>query len=80
MAGVVKVKFRQSFYDGEKFYNKGDTAEFPANKAIPTRDVEIIEGKSTYKKPAPKVSVSATKTKKDVAAATRQIQAENAQG
>ena len=75
---TIKVKFRQAFYDGEKFYEKGETYELPANFPIPTRDIEIVEGKSTYKKPSAKRVVPAIKMKKDVATALRNVQAEKA--
>ena len=77
MATMLKVEFRQSYYDGENFYDKGSVHEFPANTPLPTRDIKILEGKSTYRKPEPKVTPGSTKTKKDVATALRNVQADN---
>jgi len=77
MAAMVKVKFRQAYYDGEQYHEKGDIKEFPADTILPTIDIEFLEGKSTANKAKAASGISITKTKKDVAAATRQIQAEN---
>jgi len=76
---MIKVKFRQSYHDGELFFEKGSTHEFPANKPLPTRDIDILKGKSTYKKPGVRAKPSVTKTKKDVATAVRNVQQENAE-
>ena len=74
----IKIRFKQAYYDGELYYEKGETYTLDASHPIPSRDVEILEGESTYQREAaPKPTPSITKMKKDVAAATRRIQEEN---
>jgi hypothetical protein len=75
MVAMIKVEFRQAFYSGDKYYNKGETYDLPADTPIPSRDVVILEGKSTFKpgskgKSAPRV----TKMQKDEAANLRRKQ------
>jgi len=53
---MITVHFKQNYYPGYgaavSMYEKGETYEMPADTPIPTRDVEILSGTSTYKKPA----------------------------
>jgi len=74
----IKVRFKQSYYSGEQFFSKGDVHTFPADTPIPTRDIEILEGKSTYEKPLDQSAVPVTKMNKDVAQAVRDVQTDKA--
>jgi|TARA_R110000787_G_scaffold181892_1_gene293888 hypothetical protein len=74
----IKIRFKQAFYSNDMYYNKGETYTLPADTPIPSRDIEILEGKSTYKPtPNPTPTPSNTKMRKTVAAATLQLQKEN---
>jgi|TARA_R110000744_G_scaffold46466_3_gene102690 hypothetical protein len=48
MANEIKVRFTEAFYDGERYYIKGDTYTLPSDTAIPIHGIEILEGKSTH--------------------------------
>ena len=70
----IKIRFKQAFYSNDMYYNKGETYTIPADTPIPSRDIEILEGKRT---PNPTPTPSNTKMRKTVAAATLQLQKEN---
>ena len=51
---MITVLFKQNFYPGYGtgvgMYEKGETYEMPADTAIPSRDIEILVGESSYLK------------------------------
>lgn len=80
MADMIKIEFRQAFYSGDFYYEKGEVYDLPADTPIPSRDITILDGKSTYipgakGKSAPRV----TRMQKDVAADRISRQKENAE-
>ena len=75
---MVKVKFKQAFYgpDPKNPQNsiqflpedklpEGNNGvyEFPDDYPLPTLDIEIVEGESTFKKPADKAPLPVTEIK-----------------
>ena len=80
MTAMIKVEFRQAFYSGDRFYNKGETYDLPADTPIPSFDVKILEGKSTYNPtPKGKSAPRVTRMQKDVAAERISKQRQNAE-
>lgn len=77
---MIKVEFRQAFYSGEKFYNKGETYDLPADTPIPLLDSKILEGQSTYNPGGKdKSATRVTRMQKDVAAERISKQRQNAE-
>lgn len=51
---MITVLFKQNYYPGYGtgvgMYEKGEAYEIAADTPIPSRDIEILEGESTYLK------------------------------